>query len=118
MRNPLILAGTALMLMSAPVLAQAPTQIEANQRSVKALTDRDVYSSDNVEIGEIEDVVLDAQGRAVLAIIEVEGRLGLREKYVAVPYDQVRVPAARNERVTVPMTEAQIKALPGFRYND
>ncbi|MCQ4160075.1 PRC-barrel domain-containing protein [Roseomonas sp. GC11] len=116
MRNPLILAGAAALLMAAPALAQTPTQLEASQRSVNALTDRDVYSSDNVDIGEIEDVILNAEGRAVLAIIEVEGRLGLREKYVALPFGQVTVPAVRNERATLAMTAEQVKALPGFRY--
>jgi sporulation protein YlmC with PRC-barrel domain len=90
----------------------APGQVRA-----KALLDRDVYSSDGVEIGEVEDLILDAQGRVVTAVIEVESRLGFSEKYVAMPYDQLR-PDNAQRRVNLPMTRDQLRALPGFRYED
>lgn len=97
--------------------AAAPGRLEAGQMRAKALIDRDVYSTDGVEVGEIEDLILDAQGRVVTAVIEVESRLGFTEKYVAVPFDQLR-PGGAERRVTLPMTRDEMRALPGFRHQD
>jgi sporulation protein YlmC with PRC-barrel domain len=97
--------------------AAAPTSLAAGQMRAKMLIDRDVYSSDDVEIGEVEDLILDAQGRVVSAVIEVEGRLGFTDKYVAIPYDQLRHDDARR-RINLPMSRDQLRALPGFRYQD
>ncbi|MFT8245637.1 PRC-barrel domain-containing protein [Roseomonas sp. BN140053] len=140
MRNLLLAAGLATML-AAPLTAsaQAPAttapgaatttpgtaataapglRVEANQIRAKQLMDRDIYTTDNVEIGEIEDLVIDpAQGRVVLAVIEVETRLGLTSKYVAVPLNQLRLTPGER-RITIQMTREQINALPAITYND
>lgn len=119
MRQYLIAATVAAFAM--PALAQQaviPGGLQSGQVLVKALIDRDVYSSDNVQIGEVEDVILDAQGRAVSAVVEVESRLGFTDKYVAVPYAQIAVDGSDRKRATVAMTRDQVRALPGLRYND
>jgi len=102
---------------AAPGSTTAPTGLAPGQVRAKRLIDRDVYSSDGVEIGDLEDLILDAQGRVVTVIIEVESRLGFTDKYVAVPYNQVRHDDAQR-RVNVSMTRDQLRALPGFRYED
>jgi sporulation protein YlmC with PRC-barrel domain len=89
----------------------------ADMPRVKDLIDRDVYTSDNVEVGEIEDLILDGQGRIVTAVIELEGRLGFTEKYVAVPFAQLR-PDRGQRRVHLTMTRDEVRALPGFEYRD
>jgi sporulation protein YlmC with PRC-barrel domain len=122
--RPILTAGLALSLGVAalPATAQAPaaqpTQIEAGQTRAKMLLDRDVYSSDDVEIGEVEDLILNAQQQVVLAVIEIESRLGFTEKYVAVPLAQLTPSASNNDRVTLAMTRDQVRDLPGFRYQD
>jgi len=97
--------------------AAAPSGLAPGQMRAKRLLDRDVYSSDGVEIGEVEDLILDAQGRVVTAVIEVEGRLGFTDKYVAVSYDRLR-PDDAQRRINLPMDREQLRALPGFRYED
>lgn len=117
----LSLAGAA----ATPAAAQATTaaaqpgmRIEANQIRAKDLMDRDVYSSDGVEIGEVEDLVIDpASGRIVTAVVEVESRLGFTDKYVAVPLDQLRLTAGER-RITLPMTREQVRGLRGIAYRD
>jgi sporulation protein YlmC with PRC-barrel domain len=122
--RPILAAGLALSLGLAalPATAQAPaaqpTQIEAGQTRAKMLLDRDVYSSDDVEIGEVEDLILNAQQQVVLAVIEIESRLGFTEKYVAVPLAQLTPSASNDDRVTLAMTRDQVRDLPGFRYQD
>jgi sporulation protein YlmC with PRC-barrel domain len=124
MQLPVLATGLAFALLagisSLPAAAQAPapTQLENGQLLAKRLMDRDIYSSDDVEIGEIEDLVLDAQGKAVAAVIEVEGRLGFTDKYVAIPFAQITPSTSDRKRATVPMTRDQIKSMAGFRYQD
>lgn len=126
MRPHLLVAAAVLAVVPvASVLAQqtapgaaAPAGLQPGQVRAKALFDRDLYSSDGVEIGEVEDLILDAQGRAVSAVIEVESRLGFTDKYVAVPYGQISMDGSNHKRATVTMTRDQLRALPGLRYQD
>ena len=48
-----------------------------------------VIGMDHVRVGAIEDVLVDGSGRAQAVVIGVGGFLGVGEKYVAVPFDQV-----------------------------
>ena len=121
-----VVAAAAVLAAAMPVLAQqttpnsaaTPAGLQAGQVRAKALIDRDLYSSDNVEIGEVEDLVLDDQGRAVSVIVEIESRLGFTDKYLALPYAQVSMVGTDRKRATVAMTRDQLRALPGFRYED
>lgn len=122
-----LLAATAATLalgaFSLPAQAQAPapasqTEIQAGQTRAKALMDRDVYSSDDVEIGEIEDLILNAQNQVVLAVIEVESRLGFTDKYIAVPISQITASAENRKRATLSMTRDQVRNMSGFKYQD
>lgn len=126
-RRDILMAGIAApVMMAAPLpiaVAQSgggvatPPAAAAEQPRVKDLIDRDVYTSDNVEVGEVEDLILDAQGRIVTAVIELEGRLGFTEKYVAVPFARLR-PDRAQRRVHLQMTRDEVRALPGFQYRD
>jgi sporulation protein YlmC with PRC-barrel domain len=128
-RKALLTAAALTALATAPVALQAQTtsttqnatrgvQIDASHLRAKQLMDRDVYSTDNVEIGEIEDLIVDpANGRVVNAIIEIETRLGFTSKYVAVPMNQLKLTPGER-RVTVNMTRDQLRELPGVNYND
>ena len=113
-----VVPAVAALAQQSPNAAAPASAVQPGQVRVKALLDRDLYSSDNVEVGEIEDVVLDAQGRAVSAVIEVESRLGFTDKYVAVPYAQISTDGSDRKRATVAMTRDQLRALPGVRYQD
>ncbi|MBB5695204.1 PRC-barrel domain-containing protein [Muricoccus pecuniae] len=96
--------------------AQASTSIPAGHVRADELMDRDVYSTDGVEIGEVEDLIIDpAAGRIAMVIIEVENRLGLTQKHVSVPMDRLRV-APGERRVTINMASNEIRSLPGVNY--
>lgn len=101
-----------------PGAAQGMTALSMGQMRAKDLMDRDVRSSDDANIGEVEDLVIDpASGRIVAAVIEVEGTLGIGGRYVAVPLDQLRMTAGER-RVVVNMTREQLRNVPAFRYRD
>src|SRR4051812_13517890 len=68
------------------------TRLEPGQMLASELMDQDVLGTDDKEIGEVEDVVLDRSGRAVALIVEVDEGLG--ERTVAVPLSAIRIDAA------------------------
>ena len=49
----------------------------------------DVYGSENEKIGDISEILLDAQGNAKAVVIGVGGFLGIGQKNVAVPWSSV-----------------------------
>jgi len=100
------------------VAGGAAQTAQPNQLRAKDLIDRDVYTSDGVEVGEVADMLLDpAQGRIVAVVIELETNLGFAERYIAVPIERLR-PDPGRRRVTVAMTREEIRAAPGIRYRD
>lgn len=122
----MITAALLTSLAATPALAQAPanapagapaaatTSVPAGQIRAEQLMDRDVYTTDNTEVGEVDDLVIDlAQGRVSLVVIELENRLGLTQRHVAVPLDRLRVvPGER--RVTLNMASSELRSLPAF----
>ena len=75
--------------------------------SVDKFEDMDVFGTDGKEIGEIDEVV--RKGGSLYAIVEVDdGWFNLNEDEVAVPLDSFRM---EDGRLTLPITEAQAKAL-------
>lgn len=49
-----------------------------------------IYGPDNKKVGTITDVLMNREGKAELVVIGVGGFLGIGEKDVSVPYDQVK----------------------------
>ena len=71
-----------------------------------------VYGGDT-SIGQIEDVLVDLDRRTVTALIlSVGGFLGVGEKLVAVPVDQVKV--GKEARFTTDLSRDQLTRAPAF----
>ncbi|MBP0444710.1 PRC-barrel domain-containing protein [Roseomonas sp. SSH11] len=113
------IAALLAATLAAPAMAQSSAAsqasgVPAGHIRAEQLLDRDVYSTDNVEIGEVEDLVIDpAQGRITAVVIELENRLGLTQKHVSVTMDQLRVTPGER-RVTLNMASGEIRSLPAF----
>ena len=73
-----------------PALATAPTQEAADQWRASKLSGVAVYGPDNKLVGKITDVLMSHDGRAEKVVIGVGGFLGLGQKDVALPFDQVK----------------------------
>ncbi|HEX2184914.1 MAG TPA: PRC-barrel domain-containing protein [Chloroflexota bacterium] len=104
------LAATALLTAAAVAQtspAPAPTQPTAGGGGAGAagqlmaqmppdmirgsnLMGMDVYGPDNQKVGDIEEVIVDRQGKIHAVVVGVGGFLGIGEKDVAIPFDQVR----------------------------
>ncbi len=127
-------AAFAVMLTSlAPVAyAQTATTAPAARASVSAnhlmpgqirVTQMDgatVYDTQNRNIGDIKDIILDRDGRVAAVILNVGEFLGVGGKFVAVPMNDVKVSMDQNNkpRFTVAMTKEQLKAAQAYDLNN
>jgi hypothetical protein len=60
-----------------------------------------VYDPSDNKIGDVDDVLIDKEGRVTAVIIGVGGFLGMGEKDVAVPFSSVRASEKNNKRYLV-----------------
>lgn len=74
----------------------------ANARSVEALIDNDVIGANGEDIGDVENVMFDAEGRAVSIIAEVGGLWDIGDTHVNVPWNELEF---TGDGVIVPVTE-------------
>ncbi|WP_426954820.1 PRC-barrel domain-containing protein [Muricoccus radiodurans] len=113
-----ILTTTALALLLAGPAALAQTAVPGlGEMRAKELMDRDVYGTDG-RIGEVEDLILDFAGaRVVAVVIEVDRGLGRADRYVTVPPDRL-TRAAGERRLSLGMTVAEARAMPGVNDRD
>lgn len=79
--------------------------------TVDDLEDMDIYTPSDEEVGEIEEVLVDASGQPVAVSADVGGFLGLGDRQVVIGLDQL---TKTGDRLTVAMTKEQIEALPEF----
>jgi putative membrane protein len=69
-----------------PLAAPGPNQILASE-----LRGKRVYGADNENVGDINDVLLERNGRVVAVIVGVGGFLGIGEKDVAIPFEALEI---------------------------
>src|SRR5215212_6606090 len=102
LRNSLLPAQTAQNSGQAPAQGQsAPasgtmgagnwmTQPQQGQWRSSKLEGLDVYNQNNEKIGDIDEMILDNNGKIQAVVIGVGGFLGIGERNVAVPFDQIK----------------------------
>jgi sporulation protein YlmC with PRC-barrel domain len=79
---------------------------------------QNVYDPSDSKIGDVDDVLIDKDGRVTAVIIGVGGFLGMGEKDVAVPFSSVRASEKNNKWYLVLNTNKEaLKAAPGFTYD-
>ena len=79
--------------------------------TVDRLEDMDIVGPDGEEIGEVEEILVDRDGRIVAIAAEFGGFLGIGEREVVIGLDQLAVQSNR-EKLVVAMTREQLMALP------
>src|SRR3712207_4067933 len=89
-----LMAGTAMAQTSAPTqpagAGQVMTQMPQDLMRGSRLMGLDVYGADNQKVGDIDEVLVDRQGRIHGLVVGVGGFLGIGQKDVAIPFDQVQ----------------------------
>ena len=79
----------------------------------------DVYNEQNENIGKIQDVVFDKDGKVTGYILSIGGFLGMGTRYVAVDPDSVSITydgANKVWRASMNATKDQLKSAPEFKY--
>jgi sporulation protein YlmC with PRC-barrel domain len=77
-----------------------------------------VYNENNESVGEVDDIVLPANGGGPVAVVSVGGFLGIGAKLVAVPYERLRMNGERNRwTLTGAASRDDLNRLPTFSYD-
>jgi sporulation protein YlmC with PRC-barrel domain len=101
-----------------PDNTQFVTTVPSDALSINTYYNEDVYDNQNNKIGDVNDILLDKDGRVSTVIIGVGGLLGVGEKNVAIPFSALKVAEKDGDRYLVinTSTEALEKA-PGYTYD-
>ena len=93
---------------------------DANEWRGSKLIGANVYGPDDKSIGDINDVLIDKDGRVTAVVVGVGGFLGVGEKNVALPFQTLDVQRKNDgstiEKITVSYTKDQLKGAPSFAY--
>lgn len=101
-----------------PAVASAGGSAAAQQgASIEKMMGKDVYGENGKKLGDVADIILDAQsGKATQVILNRGGVLGIGAKQVALDYNLLR--AEGNRVVARQVTEDQVKQMAEFKYDD
>ena len=95
----------------------ALTEADYGTLTADDLDDATVYGANNESVGEIDELLLAADGKTIdRVVIEVGGFLGIGEREVAVPFDRLNVlrNADGDFRIYIDSTEERLEALPEY----
>jgi sporulation protein YlmC with PRC-barrel domain len=101
---------------------QAATEMMAtvpnNLLPVSTYYNEDVYDNQENKIGDVNDILLDTDGRVSAVIVGVGGFLGLGQKDVAVPFNALKVAEKNGDRYLVMNTTKEaLQSAPGYTFD-
>ena len=98
-------------------LNYATTQNSSDFRSTK-MVGLNVYNSKQEKIGDINDLIIGADGSITHAIVGVGGFLGMGEKNVAVPFHSIKMNRDKDGKLTalIDSTKEALKAAPTYKF--
>ena len=93
--------------------------LDKDQILATSIIGQGVYGPDDKSIGEVSDLVLQEDGKTRAALIDVGGFLGIGEKTVAIPFEEIKVAKGTDQgsepKLVVAMTSDQLEKLPEVR---
>lgn len=104
-----------------PALASAGASVAGGaaqqSTSFEKMMGKDVYGENGKKLGDVADIILDAQtGKATQVILNRGGVLGIGAKHVALDYNLLR---SDGDRVVArQVTDDQVKQMAEFKYDD
>ena len=91
-----------------------------NEWRSSKLTGASVMGPNNQSIDEISDLPVDKNANIQAMAVGVGGFLGMGEKYVAIPFNELTVTRSADgstiDRVSVPCTPDQLNKAPSFKF--
>ena len=90
-------------------------QDEAQFLAEDEVIGKGVVNMTDEEVGTISDLVMDQDQKLVGVVLSIGGFLGIGDKWVAIPVDQIEFPTDEQPaRLLVAVTEEQLKNAPDF----
>ena len=117
----IVFASLLVVVSAKPALSQGVQLVNVNVSvvgkgyRVSKLIGADVTNDKNEHIGKIDDIVID-NDKAMFAVLQVGGFLGVGSHYVAVPYDSLRVSEDGKKIVLPGASKEELKKLAEFKY--
>jgi sporulation protein YlmC with PRC-barrel domain len=136
-----LITAAALLVISTASFAQTPAQTPsqaaapvaaAGDWSASKMSGVNVYNEANDKIGEISDVIINAQGQVKGVIVEAGGFLGMGTHYVLVSMNSLKFANKAGkttvgqtsetkrewypDRAVLNVTKDNLKAMPEFKY--
>ncbi|MCK0196030.1 PRC-barrel domain-containing protein [Ancylobacter sp. 6x-1] len=100
----------------APTTARFVSQQAPDQWLGSELIGTAVVTSNDEKLGSISDLVMEKDGRAVAAVIDVGGFLGIGAKPVAVSFDSLTMaPTDGGQKIVVSLTKEELNQAPEFK---
>lgn len=108
--------NNAAMSKSSATKPAATHQAEYMLRASEFIGE-DVYNGKGEEVGAVDDLILHHNDKVLYAVISVGGFLGIGDKLVAVPFDDLKIGAKDVDGLVVyDTTKEKLKAQPEFHY--
>jgi sporulation protein YlmC with PRC-barrel domain len=97
---------------------QMMTSVPNDAMTISTYYNEDVYDNQENKIGDVNDILLDANGRVSALIVGVGGFLGVGEKDVAVPFNALKVAEKNGDRYLVMNTSKEaLQSAPGYTFD-
>ena len=114
----LLISGAVGVASAAQDAAQLQTSVPTDVLTISNFYDQDVYDNQNNKIGDVNDILVDKDGRVSAVILGVGGLLGVGEKDVAVPFNALKVAEKDGDRyLVINTTKEALEKAPGYTYD-
>jgi sporulation protein YlmC with PRC-barrel domain len=112
----LVCGGAHAQSSSAP--AEVLTHVRSGSMTVATWYKQSVYDVSGTRIGEISDVLLDAEGRVAAIILGVGNFLGVPDNDIAVAFSSIRHEMRDGKSyLTMVATKDSLKVAPKFKFD-
>lgn len=111
--------GRAMLRRPAPIEREGYREAKLEELTAEDLTGARVYGTNDEDIGEVDELILDDSGQITKAVLDIGGFLGLGEHEVAVTMKELRIVReddGDDVRVYIDATKEELEAQP--EYND
>ena len=127
-----LLAGVVAMLFAAPFIGPVQSVLAADARDTKApvwkhdgrhetkdIIGTRIKNAEGKDLGEIDQLLIDRNGKVTHAVIGVGGLAGVGEKKVVVPWSALKfAPVAEGKKNAIVINEATLSSAPRYERAD
>ncbi len=111
------IAGTFTFAMNNAAVAASDSSLITDHWLASDVYQASVYDPKQNKIGSVDDLVINKDGTISKAVIGVGGFLGVDQKDVAIPFDDLKVASNSDKSwLVLDITKDQLKAAPSFDF--